>query len=754
MGIKKLVVNALALGPTSRGFTGGEARRWVREVYRHKTRNYGFSRKETNWAIKRGFMPEQVAELGLTEENYRDYISAKDYAFLRPLNGTYSKWITDKVTIHTIFKPFRQYMPRIYYQLSKRYDETQIIPLYDDNAGDTFDDVLKLIREKGAVTAAASNGVSASTVEYRDGGYYFDGKKLSGQDLKKKLEAYTSTIVIKERIETSDLVDNGVLNLIVFNEFGDNPVIGDAFFVFDEYETKPLRTLAQRKADSLEEEDVLDDKFRKVKAEAVDASDGTWRGSKVPHWDEITDVIDRMCRFVPQLEFFGAEIVISPEGFCITRMVNHPDYPTVKPFSKETSAYLFRKVEQKKEAFAKGGTRLSRGFKKVKLKVRAAFARAFYPKGLVPYLSIRWIQDVWKDLTTNKETTLKQKLWAYRHGFLSYRLLQYGITKENYGEYISDFEYKWLRHINPKYRKWMEDKITVKYVCSDFNQFFPEYYYHIICKNGNNKVISMMDLPEGYTNEFEDIFRLVQEKGVLALKPDEGSHGDGFYKFTYENGKYQLNYRDATKQQVLDILEDINNQYLVTEYINMCDELKRVYDGSVNTVRMIVFKKDGKNPQVGNAYVRFGSKKTGAVDNVGAGGMTATIDVETGRFHDAKIVLHNSIEDCPVHPDTGVPIEGYLPHWEQVKADVLAVTKSIKQLEWFGVDLAGTNDGIKFPEINRFPDYPAVEKYTKPTREYLLMKLAGKKRMFGYDVKPNRTLVHLPKRPEITDEKR
>ena len=754
MGIKKLVVNALALGPTSRGFTGGEARRWVREVYRHKTRNYGFSRKETNWAIKRGFMPEQVAELGLTEENYRDYISAKDYAFLRPLNGTYSKWITDKVTIHTIFKPFRQYMPRIYYQLSKRYDETQIIPLYDDNAGDTFDDVLKLIREKGAVTAAASNGVSASTVEYRDGGYYFDGKKLSGQDLKKKLEAYTSTIVIKERIETSDLVDNGVLNLIVFNEFGDNPVIGDAFFVFDEYETKPLRTLAQRKADSLEEEDVLDDKFRKVKAEAVDASDGTWRGSKVPHWDEITDVIDRMCRFVPQLEFFGAEIVISPEGFCITRMVNHPDYPTVKPFSKETSAYLFRKVEQKKEAFAKGGTRLSRGFKKVKLKVRAAFARAFYPKGIVPYLSIRWIQDVWKDLTTNKETTLKQKLWAYRHGFLSYRLLQYGITKENYGEYISDFEYKWLRHINPKYRKWMEDKITVKYVCSDFNQFFPEYYYHIICKNGNNKVISMMDLPEGYTNEFEDIFRLVQEKGVLALKPDEGSHGDGFYKFTYENGKYQLNYRDATKQQVLDILEDINNQYLVTEYINMCDELKRVYDGSVNTVRMIVFKKDGKNPQVGNAYVRFGSKKTGAVDNVGAGGMTATIDVETGRFHDAKIVLHNSIEDCPVHPDTGVPIEGYLPHWEQVKADVLAVTKSIKQLEWFGVDLAVTNDGIKFPEINRFPDYPAVEKYTKPTREYLLMKLAGKKRMFGYDVKPNRTLVHLPKRPEITDEKR
>ena len=135
MGFKKLVVNALAFRPVSNGFTGGEARRWVREVYRHKTRNYGFTHGQTNWAIRHGFMPEQVERLGITKENVGDYISAKDYAYLRPLNGTYSKWITDKVTIHTIFKPFRQYMPEMYYQISKRYDETVIIPLAKDKRG-------------------------------------------------------------------------------------------------------------------------------------------------------------------------------------------------------------------------------------------------------------------------------------------------------------------------------------------------------------------------------------------------------------------------------------------------------------------------------------------------------------------------------------------------------------------------------------------------------------------------------------------
>ena len=747
MGLKKLVVNALALGPTSRGFTGGEARRWVREVYRHRTRDYGYSRKETSWALRHGFMPEQVDRLGINEENYRDYISAKDYAFLRPLNGGYSKWITDKVTIHTIFKPFRQYMPELYYQISKRYDEVMIIPLYDPQAGDTFEDVFRLIREKGMVTIAPANGVSASTIAWKNGLFFFDDQKMGEEQLRQRMSEYRSTIVIKEKVVTSSVVDHGVLNLIVFNEMGDNPVIGDGYFVFDEYEKKPLKSLAQAKADSLEEADVEEnERFREIKAKTVDVKQGTWEGGKIPYWDEIVKVIHELCIFVPQLEFFGAEIVINEEGFKIMRMINHPEYPTCQPFSKETSRYLASKVRQKKEAYAKEGTRIRRGLKKIKLRIRSRFAKLFYPKGLIPYLSVRWISDVWKDFHTNKDTSLGQKLWAYRHGFLSYRLLQYGITKENHLNFISDFEYKWLRHINPKYRKWMEDKITVKYVVSDYNAYFPEYYYHIICKNGNNKVISMMDLPEGYTNTFEDIFRLVEEKKVLALKPDEGSHGDGFYKFTYENGKYQLNYQDVEKEDVLKILEDIENQYLVTEYINMHPEIKRIYDGSVNTIRMIVFKKDGKTPVIGNAYMRFGSKKTGAVDNMGAGGMFARIDIETGHFYDSKIITNNSIESCLYHPDTGVKIEGYLPNWEKVKTDVLAVARSIPQLEYFGFDLAITEDGIKFPEINRFPDYPAIEKYTEKTIDYLLYKLEGKKRLYGYDKKPNRTLIHLPKR--------
>ena len=146
---------------------------------------------------------------------------------------------------------------------------------------------------------------------------------------------------------------------------------------------------------------------------------------------------------------------------------------------------------------------------------------------------------------------------------------------------------------------------------------------------------------------------------------------------------------------------------------------------------IVLAKMDGRQ-------IKYVTKRTRDAD----GNVKEEILGKAGRI----VVIDGEITDCPIHPDTGVPIDGYLPHWEQVKQDVLDVTRSIKQLEWFGVDLAVTNEGIKFPEINRFPDYPAVEKYTKPVREYLLYKLAGKKRMYGYDKKPNKTLVHLPKR--------
>ncbi len=777
MRVKKAVVDLLTLRLTAQGFSISESRRWIRSVYRQKFVSKEYSREEKNWALKRGFLPAQVKSLGLTEDNYKDTISAKEYAFLRPLNGGYSKWITDKVTINTIFKPFRDVMPKYYYQIYERDNSKKIIPLFDYNAEDTVEAIIKLLKEKKQLRIRQTNRSRSFALSYIDDTFYFVGKPMTEAELAAQITSFGATMVVTEEIVSAEEFEGVKIRLIVFNEQGDNPVIGDSYLEISTMNKIDYMNHADILIKMIEDDDLsdVDEGPEEVPVESdmiyahidkhsgkigtpfickdgaqiectLNPNTGMKCPQQVPHWEEIVKTIDKLCKFVPQLEFFGVNIVISEDGFKIMDLLNHPSYPHVFPFSKETSAYLKGKVAQKQAAYAKFSVRLGETVKKVKLKIRSTYCKTFFPNGLLPYLSIRWFQDLKKDFLTNKDTTFSEKMWALKHGFISYRIPQYGITKENHKEFISDFEYKWLRHINNKYRHWMEDKITVKYICSKYNYCFPEYYYHISLKNGNNKIVPMMDCPECYHNTYEDIAKLVQEKGMLALKPDEGSHGDGFYKLSYQDGKYYLNHEEAQWEDVLKILQDVNNQYLITEYIDMHDEIKRIYDGAVNTIRMIVFKKDGKTPVIGNAYMRFGSKRTGAVDNMGAGGMFAKIDIETGRFYDAKIIEANEIKSCPYHPDTNVKIDGYLPNWEKVKQDVLNVAADIPQLEFFGFDLAITKDGLKFPEINRFPDYPAIEKYTPQTIDYLLYKLEQKKKKYGYDVSRGNKLIKLPER--------
>lgn len=466
----------------------------------------------------------------------------------------------------------------------------------------------------------------------------------------------------------------------------------------------------------------------------------------VPNWDLLIRRLQEMCNFAPQLSFVEFRVTISAGTPTIRGIAATPTYSTIFPFSEATSDFIQTAVREKSEKSAAVSVRATTWANNAKRTIRKRFALLLYPEGLVPYQSVRWIGDVRRDLFQRNGVSLPTKIWAYRNGFLSYRIPQYGITPENREQFISDFEYRWLRHINKKYKYWLEDKISIKYVASKHNESLPEYYYYTSLHGGINHVIPMMDCPEGYGATFTDILRLARDKGLLALKPDEGSHGEGFFRLAYKDGEYTLNGEPASESRVLAILQDAANQYIVTEFIVMHPVIAEIYPNSVNTIRVIVFKKDGITPEIGNAYMRIGSLKSGYVDNTAAGGMLAKIDVESGRFGDGQSLENGRVVPCPVHPDTGVLIEGIVPNWELAKRKVLEIATDLPQLEYLGFDLAITAEGIKLPEINRSPDYPRIDLLTSETTDYLFHKLQSKKKLYGYDVKHPRKLISLPRR--------
>lgn len=768
---------------TFKGYALPQARAWWDRRYDDWKYNNEISLIKKTWAHRRGFLSDYVNETEIDATNYKKFISEKQYRYIQPINEKYNKWLNDKISVMRVYHPFIDLFPTIHYHFYVRDNKWKIIgnTSIAKECGETVDGFFELLETIGELTINLSHRKRPVDVSYNAGVYFINNEEITKEMMhdfvfrrSSSARYWNSTIIVTETlVEDERFVDEknfekSTIKLYVLNSEGDNPMISDAFLVKDKLGRRHMEYFDQLKMEKEIKEQDLIDKLptelnraitRLEEAEIkslcswhrIDADTGYCveiANGKTPYYDDITNAVEKICLFTPQLEFFAIDVVITEYGFKFSEMISIPEFPYNYTWAKETNEFLLEKYHSKRASFSKLSKLFQHSWKRITLQVRKKFVGLLFPETLYPYLGIRTFQEVTNDFFTNKDANFKEKIWAYKYGFQSYRLSQYGITRQNHKKFISDFEYKWLRHINSKYRTWFEDKVTIKYVLRDFEECFPGYYYFTAVKNGNNKIIPLMDCPAGYEASYDDIFKLVQEKGILALKPDEGSHGEGFFKFSYRNGKYYLNSEVVNKERVVELFQTPDNQYLITEFIQMHPDIAKIYAGSVNTVRLTVFKKDGVNATIGNGYMRYGTTETGGVDNIGAGGIGVDVDVETGRFYNpVKFVDGAILVPCEYHPDTGEKIEGYLPNWEYVKETVLKVAESVPEVEYFGFDLAITEHGIKFPEINRFPDYPRINKLTPRTIDYLLYKLDKKKDKYGYNGKnAPKKVFNLPKR--------
>lgn len=659
------------------------------------------SRRERKLAYQFGYSYKTFKKFGLTKDKGKDYVSIRDYLYIFPINMGYQKWLKNLVTIHAMLQPYQDNMLEFYYHLTKRDGKRFVIPLSSDKNTFEYQDLLELLLEKQSLNIITVKGNVVARLTAQNNQFYWNEEEWTAASIVHWIETNKGEYIIVENERNKLNAQSGdisTLHLYVANENGDNARILDGM------------------------------------------------SNDLECFEEISKTVVGLSNYLPQLAFMGITVRVCGANYYIRDIVNQPRYFEEELPSLELTEYLQKKLKEKRLSYQNNKNVVVRCVGVVRRFIRRRFARAFYPKGLKPYLSYTWIRDVFIDCMTQKQISFREKIYAYRNGFLSYRLEQYGIVEETREKYISDFEYKWIRHINSSYRVWLEDKNTLKYMVLKYKDAFPDYYYYVGHRNGEIRILGLLDCPSKGKSNMEDILELIRDKKVVALKPDEGSHGDGFYRCEYMDDKFYLNFKEVSDREIIDILSEEKNSYIITEYIQMHDELKKIYSGSVNTLRAIVFKKDGRTPEIGNVYMRIGTSQTGTIDNMSAGGMFAEVNEITGEYGNAKRFVDGNIIDCKVHPDSQVLIEGVLPNWAETKELILNIAAEIKQIEFFGFDLAITNDGIKIPEINRSPDFPKIEKYTEKTNEYLLYKLERKKEIYGYQNNKCRKLFGLPKR--------
>ena len=155
--------------------------------------------------------------------------------------------------------------------------------------------------------------------------------------------------------------------------------------------------------------------------------------------------------------------------------------------------------------------------------------------------------------------------------------------------------------------------------------------------------------------------------------------------------------------------------YLVQPAVTNHADLSDLSVGALSTVRIMTCRSDRGGHEVTNAALRMSINPKSAVDNFHAGGIAASVDLETGMVGPAsdlglgpKFVWHDT------HPLTGGRIAGrVLPHWQE--AMDLAVRAHAAFSEWavIGWDVGILDGGPKLIEGNKGPDVDIMQRTSR-----------------------------------------
>lgn len=337
-------------------------------------------------------------------------------------------------------------------------------------------------------------------------------------------------------------------------------------------------------------------------------------------------------------------------------------------------------------------------------------------------MEYRWSRMFVKKLTDDEKAfpvSPEEKAFALKHGFYPGRVTLYGLNEENWQDYVPDFNYFMLHPMNNHFLKWL-DKTTLKYVLNSngCESTMPEYYLYV---ENDDSYTYLMDAPAHIEKDGDYIMNLLRWKGILAMKPNSGTSGGlGFIKLELRDGVLFENNKQIDTARFEEIKNHMRN-YIVTEYAHQHHELAKIWPDSECTLRVIMAK-DPKKDIYRKAtwscvvsFARFGTSINGGASNLSSGGIGIGFDFETGRYYDRAIRYKRFCSDGDVfydqHPDTGVVWKGAsLPNWAYVRQKIQDICDHISSLDYVGLDIIITEDGMKLCEINSHPalDYAQV----------------------------------------------
>jgi len=284
-----------------------------------------------------------------------------------------------------------------------------------------------------------------------------------------------------------------------------------------------------------------------------------------------------------------------------------------------------------------------------------------------------------------------------KYGFSMIESQIYGLTKDNYRNYISTWETYQPRIKNPSpYFCISDDKYLFSTV---FGKYIDVPKTYALIENG---VIIPI---EQYCAEM-DLREFIIKMGGVVIKDRFGSDGFNVYVLQVsENNKVVYKNKDISSNELLQIVEKFKHG-IIQSVVAQGNFENRMFPNSVNTIRIISVKKNNAlEHEIIGALQRIGTNKSAPVDNFNQGGASALIDLEIGTI--GQMTTASSVDEdgnrvfYDVHPDSGERIEGQIiPHWSELKDVVIDITRKVPYFDCIAWDFVIRDDGFSLVETN------------------------------------------------------
>lgn len=286
----------------------------------------------------------------------------------------------------------------------------------------------------------------------------------------------------------------------------------------------------------------------------------------------------------------------------------------------------------------------------------------------------------------------------YMAGYVDYQAFKmYNLSKKQREKFIT-------RGINNNYVKELNDIEKLKTFSSKL--YFNKNYSEFLKRDWI------------YINEctLEKFIDFTKKHKEIIIKPTNEMCGKGVYKITIDdNTNIEKLYNNLKETDVL-----------VEECIISAKEIAKFNPKSLNTIRVVTIKKNGK------VNIMFTGLKLGngkEVDNFNNHGLLTFVDSD-GVIRRKAVDKYGKTYDT--HPLTGEKIQGFkIPRFEDAKKIAIDCATKIEGINYIGFDIAITDSGVLIIEANPYPGYDLYQSVPDENGNFVGLKDFFDKIIYG-----------------------